>query len=265
MFDGEVGGQIGWLLPAALRAARRRPVVDPARAAHRPLARPRSLWGGWLLVTGLIFSFMAGIFHAYYTVALAPAIARSSASAHGCSGASASCRWPPQPARVAVAACRLVQRRLLGRSRRLPPVAALGRPRRRRLAAGGRARRACAGDAGSRRLAPLVAGRGGRWPDRRRTPCRPRPPPTPARSPPPAPRSPVRRPGGCPTADSAGRRTRRRTGHAGQHPAAGAGGMTPPGHYRRHPGGNGPGWRAGGGGRPGGWAASPGQRRRAPR
>ena len=33
------------------------------------------LWGTWLLVTGLTFSFMAGIFHAYYTVALAPAVA----------------------------------------------------------------------------------------------------------------------------------------------------------------------------------------------
>ena len=33
------------------------------------------LWLGWLLVTALTFSFMAGIFHAYYTVALAPAIA----------------------------------------------------------------------------------------------------------------------------------------------------------------------------------------------
>ena len=33
------------------------------------------LWGGWLLVTVLVFSFMRGIFHAYYTVALAPAIA----------------------------------------------------------------------------------------------------------------------------------------------------------------------------------------------
>ena len=32
-------------------------------------------WGGWLLVTAATFSFMAGIFHAYYTVALAPAIA----------------------------------------------------------------------------------------------------------------------------------------------------------------------------------------------
>jgi 4-amino-4-deoxy-L-arabinose transferase-like glycosyltransferase len=33
------------------------------------------LWGGWLLVTGVVFSFMAGIYHDYYTVALAPAIA----------------------------------------------------------------------------------------------------------------------------------------------------------------------------------------------
>ncbi|SBT39550.1 glycosyltransferase family 39 protein [Micromonospora auratinigra] len=74
MFDTEVGGQVSWLLPAALillvaglllagRAAR----TDRTRAGLL-------LWGGWLLVTGLIFSFMSGIFHAYYTVALAPAI-----------------------------------------------------------------------------------------------------------------------------------------------------------------------------------------------
>ncbi|MEU4371705.1 ArnT family glycosyltransferase [Micromonospora chersina] len=74
MFDTEVGGQISWLLPAALillvaglwlagRAAR----TDRTRAGLL-------LWGSWLLVTGLIFSFMSGIFHAYYTVALAPAV-----------------------------------------------------------------------------------------------------------------------------------------------------------------------------------------------
>jgi hypothetical protein len=45
--------------------------------APRTDARRASLllWGGWLVVTGLVFSLMAGIFHAYYTVALAPAIA----------------------------------------------------------------------------------------------------------------------------------------------------------------------------------------------
>jgi hypothetical protein len=33
------------------------------------------MWGGWLLVTGLTFSYMSGTIHPYYTVALAPAIA----------------------------------------------------------------------------------------------------------------------------------------------------------------------------------------------
>ncbi|MET7968968.1 glycosyltransferase family 39 protein [Micromonospora sp. NPDC005305] len=74
MFGTEVGGQVSWLLPAALillvpglwlagRAAR----TDRTRAGLL-------LWGGWLLLTGLIFSFMSGIFHGYYTVALAPAV-----------------------------------------------------------------------------------------------------------------------------------------------------------------------------------------------
>ena len=33
------------------------------------------LWGGWLLVTAAVFSFMSGTVHPYYAVALAPAIA----------------------------------------------------------------------------------------------------------------------------------------------------------------------------------------------
>ncbi|MEQ4714938.1 glycosyltransferase family 39 protein [Nonomuraea sp. B19D2] len=75
MFDTEAGGQISWLLPAALALliaatwlTRRAPRVDPVRAAFW-------VWGSWLIVTGLVFSLMQGIFHAYYTVALAPAIA----------------------------------------------------------------------------------------------------------------------------------------------------------------------------------------------
>ncbi|NJP97889.1 phospholipid carrier-dependent glycosyltransferase [Nonomuraea sp. FMUSA5-5] len=75
LFDTEAGGQISWLLPAALVLlvaatwlTRRAPRPDPARAALW-------VWGSWLVVTGLIFSLMQGIFHAYYTVALAPAIA----------------------------------------------------------------------------------------------------------------------------------------------------------------------------------------------
>jgi 4-amino-4-deoxy-L-arabinose transferase-like glycosyltransferase len=74
MFDSDQGGQISWLLPAALillagglAVTWRRTRTDRQRAAL-------ILWGGWLLVTGLTFSVMQGIFHAYYTVALAPAI-----------------------------------------------------------------------------------------------------------------------------------------------------------------------------------------------
>lgn len=75
LLDSEIGGQIGWLLPTALLLlagglwlTRRAPRTDRVRAGL-------VLWGGWLLVTAATFSFMAGIFHAYYTVALAPAVA----------------------------------------------------------------------------------------------------------------------------------------------------------------------------------------------
>jgi len=74
LFGSEIGSQISWLLPSAvlllgcgLWATRRAKRTDPERAGLL-------LWGGWLLMTGAVFSYMAGIFHPYYTVALAPAI-----------------------------------------------------------------------------------------------------------------------------------------------------------------------------------------------
>jgi 4-amino-4-deoxy-L-arabinose transferase-like glycosyltransferase len=74
MFDGVIGGQIAWLLPAALVLLGVGLWVT-RRAARSDMARASLVvWGAWLLVTGLTFSFMAGIFHEYYTVALAPAV-----------------------------------------------------------------------------------------------------------------------------------------------------------------------------------------------
>ncbi|MGV9924905.1 glycosyltransferase family 39 protein [Nocardia rhamnosiphila] len=75
MFDQMQGGQIAWLIPAAL-VALVAGLLLRGRAARTDAPRAQVLlWGGWLLVTGLVFSFMAGIFHQYYTVALAPAVA----------------------------------------------------------------------------------------------------------------------------------------------------------------------------------------------
>jgi 4-amino-4-deoxy-L-arabinose transferase-like glycosyltransferase len=75
LFGDELGGQIAWLLPAALIALVAGLVVT-ARAPRTDRVRAGlAVWGGWLVVTALTFSLMAGIFHAYYTVALAPAVA----------------------------------------------------------------------------------------------------------------------------------------------------------------------------------------------
>ncbi len=75
MFSAEFGGQIAWLLPAALLAlvallwvSRQAPAGDRLRAAAL-------LWGGWLVVSGAVFSFMEGIVHSYYTIVMAPPIA----------------------------------------------------------------------------------------------------------------------------------------------------------------------------------------------
>ncbi len=75
MFNSSFRGEISWLLPAALlflavglaytwRSVR----TDRTRAALL-------LWGGWLLVTVAVFSYMGGIIHPYYVVVLAPPIA----------------------------------------------------------------------------------------------------------------------------------------------------------------------------------------------
>jgi 4-amino-4-deoxy-L-arabinose transferase-like glycosyltransferase len=74
LFNTELGGQVAWLLPFSLvglvsgLALRWRAVrTDPRRATTL-------MWGLWLVVTAATFSFMSGIIHSYYAVALAPAI-----------------------------------------------------------------------------------------------------------------------------------------------------------------------------------------------
>ena len=74
LFGSSMGAFIAWLIPAAvvclaagLIISRRAPRTDPTRAGL-------VIWGGWLVLTAVVFSYANGILHQYYTVALAPAI-----------------------------------------------------------------------------------------------------------------------------------------------------------------------------------------------
>ncbi|MQY28038.1 ArnT family glycosyltransferase [Nocardia aurantia] len=75
LFSGEFGFEIGWLLPAALLAlvlvlvARRRaPRTDLVRAGA-------IVFGGWVVIDGLVLSYMKNLAHPYYTLSIAPAVA----------------------------------------------------------------------------------------------------------------------------------------------------------------------------------------------
>ncbi|HAG60745.1 MAG TPA: glycosyl transferase [Arthrobacter bacterium] len=75
IFGTSFGGEVSWLLPAALIL-----LIAGLWFTRRELRTSRTraaltLWGGWLLVTAGILSFMNGTVHPYYAVALAPAIA----------------------------------------------------------------------------------------------------------------------------------------------------------------------------------------------
>lgn len=97
LWTSNFGDQITWLAPIAFAAiilgliasapakkgqvyfgrfylGKRRHEVDPDTVTRIRRAQI-VIFGTWLVVTWLVFSFMAGIFHAYYTVALSPAIA----------------------------------------------------------------------------------------------------------------------------------------------------------------------------------------------
>ena len=75
LFENEIGGQISWLIPAALLLLAGALVL----IGRAPRRDPRRIlivaFAAWLLVTLIAFSFMAGIVHAYYTVALAAPLA----------------------------------------------------------------------------------------------------------------------------------------------------------------------------------------------
>ena len=72
LFGTDNAGNIAWLIPAALLLGG---VALALTRRDRSVPAALTLWSTWLITTALVFSFMSGIYHAYYTVALAPAVA----------------------------------------------------------------------------------------------------------------------------------------------------------------------------------------------
>jgi 4-amino-4-deoxy-L-arabinose transferase-like glycosyltransferase len=73
--DGQLAGQVGWLLPLAIAGlvlgALREPFRRPLSPAHLSLM----LWLAWALTYGVVYSSAGGIFHYYYMAMLGPPLA----------------------------------------------------------------------------------------------------------------------------------------------------------------------------------------------
>ncbi|MBV9091156.1 MAG: glycosyltransferase family 39 protein [Mycobacteriaceae bacterium] len=75
LFSGEFGFEVGWLLPAALLAILL-VLLGRGRAPRTDLVRAAVMvFGGWIVVDGLVLCFMSGMIHPYYCLSIAPAVA----------------------------------------------------------------------------------------------------------------------------------------------------------------------------------------------
>lgn len=74
MFGDSWAGHASWLIPAALIFALAGLALAGWKNRHDRIRAAVIMWGGWLFITGAMFSLGAGIIHEYYSVALAPAI-----------------------------------------------------------------------------------------------------------------------------------------------------------------------------------------------
>ena len=162
LFHTEFGGQISWLLPAALICLAAMAWVSRRAARTDRIRAAALLWGGWVIVTGLVFSYMSGIIHPYYMVALAPGIG-------ALVGIGATVLWEKRhgvAGRAAAAGTVLVTAVwsyvLLDRTPGLAALAALGGAARGRTGRGDGARRSVAGVVAAAGAATARAGHGGR-------------------------------------------------------------------------------------------------------
>lgn len=75
MFNEQFAGQASWLLPIALGILVAGLVAQWRSHRTNPKMFSLLLWGGWLLVHIVLFSFMRGTARSYYAISFAPAVA----------------------------------------------------------------------------------------------------------------------------------------------------------------------------------------------
>ncbi len=73
LLSAEMGYEASWLLPAVVVAIVAGAFLALRRKLSRIEAASFTTWTGWLAVCTVVFSYMTGMVHPYYTIALAPA------------------------------------------------------------------------------------------------------------------------------------------------------------------------------------------------
>lgn len=94
-FIAPLSKQMSWVLPFALLSIALLAFAARLRVPLAPVHRALVLWGGWLLTCLVFLSAVEGIFHAYYTIMLAPALGAVVGL-----GAAQLWRWQARPPRV---------------------------------------------------------------------------------------------------------------------------------------------------------------------
>jgi 4-amino-4-deoxy-L-arabinose transferase-like glycosyltransferase len=73
--DGQLAGQVGWLLPWAILGVAAGIIGTSRRLPLDPVRMSLLLWTAWAITYGVVYSYAGGIFHYYYLVLLAPPLA----------------------------------------------------------------------------------------------------------------------------------------------------------------------------------------------
>lgn len=73
--DGQLAGQVAWLLPLALAGLALGALSAPLRRPLAPVHLALALWFGWALTYALVYSAAGGFFHYYYLSTMAPPLA----------------------------------------------------------------------------------------------------------------------------------------------------------------------------------------------